>query len=428
MATRRWAGGASAVAQVQTFAFGGTWEADDYVRATVGTKTYDFVAGSTVTATVVSNLVAAWNLLTLPEFAEVTASANGTTLTLTGDTAGRPFVVTLQPFDAGGAADSQTIAGAGTATTGTAATACSGPNFWSVAANWIEGSVPVTGDDVVIDGGPSVLYGLDQSAVTLATLTIGLNFPAASEVGLPANTSPANPAAGYPEYRAQRLKVGATVVTVETTSRRVRLDLTPASTTVTVRETGQAQVANEDALDLAAAATATVHVLKGQVGVNNQTGDSGTVASLNVSFRANESADAAVRCGAACVVTALNQSGGTVTLQNGAAAIVKSAGTLTLAGGAVTTLTNRGGTVYHDGAGTITTLNNLATFLRRGFRAATVTNTNLYGRSVTSDRNGTLTLTNPAQLVQCRLAAGPDDRGDDVAYVCLGTNRTLTQA
>lgn len=430
MATRRWAGGASAVAQVNSFAFAGTWEANDIIKVVIGTKTYNFTAGSTVTATVVSNLVTAWNNLTLLEFTEITASASTTTLILTADTAGKPFVVTITPFESDGAttADAQTIEDDTSATTGTATTACSGPNFWSVAANWLEGVVPANSDDVVIDGGPSILYGTDQNAVTLTSLTIGMNFPSSSEIGLPSQTNPSAPSSGYPEYRQQRLKIGATTVTVETTSRRIRLDLSPASTTTTVRDSGQAQVAGEDAIDIKATTTATVHILKGQVGINNQYGDTGTIATLNVSFRTSPSSDAVVRCGTGCTITALNQSGGTVTIQNGAVTIVKSDGVLNYSAGAVTTLTNRGGTVYHDGAGTITTLNNLATFLRRGYRTATVTNTNVYGGSITTDLNGTLTFSNAIQLVQCRLAASPDDRGRDVAFISLGTNRTLTQA
>lgn len=430
MATRRWCGGAVPKAQVNTFAFAGTWEADDLIRVTIGTKTYDFVAGSTTTAAVVSNLVTAWNNLDsgdYPEFAEITASASTTTLTLTGDEAGKPFTATLTPLEAnGGTADSQTVEGGTSATTGTASTACTGPNYWNVAANWLENSVPVTGDDVTIDQGPSILYGLDQNAVTLATLTVGTGFPSTSEIGLPSQTNPSNPSSGYPEYRDQRLKIGATVVSVETGSPRVRLDLSPASTTVTVRNTGQPQTGDEDALDLKLTTTANLHVLKGNVGVNNRPGDTGTVADLNVSYRTSQSSDSRVRCGAGCTTTNLDMSGGDVLLQNGAATVVKNGGTLTLQAGAVTTLTNRAGDVYHDGAGTITTLNNLGRFVRRGFRSGTVTNANLYARSSTDDRNGTITWTNPPQLVQCRLAASPDDRGEDVAYVCFGPNRTLT--
>lgn len=430
MATRRWTGTAPKVAQVQTYAFGGTWEVGDLIRVKFGSKTWDYAVTSTTITTFLPLFVTAFNLLSstdYPEFAEVTASSNSTTFTLTGDTAGKSFTCSLTPLESnGGAADAQTIEGGGTVTTGTTATACSSPNKWNIAANWLEGSVPTTGDDVVIDAGPSITDGLDQNAVTLATLTITRNFP--GEIGLPSNTNPAAPAQGYPEYRDQRLKIGATVCTIETTSRRIRLDLTPAATTTTVRETGQPQT-TERALDLKAddaGGSTALYFLKGSIGLNAVPGDSGTVADVNVGFVSQPASDVNLLGGTGLTLTRLDQGGGDVTLQNGATTILKSDGTLTLAAGAVTTLTNRGGTVYHDGAGTITTLNNSGTFIRRGFLAGTITNCTLYGGSQTSDPNGVLTWTNPPNFYECRLAAGPDDRGANVAYANFGVHRKLT--
>lgn len=435
MATRRWTGAAPKVAQVQTYAFGGTWEVGDIIRVKFGNKTWDYAVTSTTITTFLPLFVTAFNALSsseYPEFAEVTASSNSTTLTLTGDTAGKSFTCSLTPLESdGSAADAQTIEGAGTVTTGTAATACSSPNKWSVAANWLEGAVPVTGDDVVIDAGPSITDGLDQSAVTLASLTITRNFPATADIGLPSNTNPASPASGYPEYRDQRLKIGATICTIETLSRRVRLDLTPAPTTTSVRDTGQPSVVTERALDLKAdnaGGSTALYFLKGNIGLNAIPGDSGTVADLNIGFIGSPPSDVNLLGGTGLTLTRLDQGGGDVTLQNGATTILKSDGTLTITAGAVTTLTNRGGTVYHDGTGTITTLANKGTFIRRGFRAGTITNATLYGGSQTSDPNGVITWTNPPNFYECRLAAGPDDRGPDVAYANFGTHRKLTVA
>ena len=51
------------------------------------------------------------------------------------------------------------------------------PNDWSLAANWREGSVPINADDVfLIDNATSITAGLDQSAVTLASLNIDLSY------------------------------------------------------------------------------------------------------------------------------------------------------------------------------------------------------------------------------------------------------------
>ena len=287
-------------------------------------------------------------------------------------------------------------------------------------------------DDVTIDEGPSILYGIDQNGVTLATLTIGPNYPSASEIGLPAQTNPFNPSSGYGEYRTQRLKVGATVCTVNTTSRRVRLDLSPAASTTTVLQTGRPQQPTEDALDLVMAAgggSSTLYALQGSIGLNAQAGDSGTLADLNVSYRTAVGSDVILRGGAGLTVTNLDMSGGQVELQNGATTVTKSDGTLTLLStSAVTTLTNRGGTVLDDSSGTITTLTNKGVYLKRGFRAKTITTTYLYAGSRTDDPNGVVTWTNPPELTECRLAAGPDDRGPDVAYVNFGVHKKLTVA
>ena len=433
MATRRWQGGVARVAQVQTYTFAGTWEVGDLVRVTVGSKTWDYAVTSTTIATFLPLFVTAFNALSsadYPEFAEITASSASPVLTFTADTSGKPFTATLTPLESnGGAADAQTIEGGGSATTGTAATACAGPNFWSLAGNWKEGAVPVNSDDVVIDEGPSILYGTDQNAVTVATLRVGPNFPSTSEIGLPWNTSPSNPANGYPEYRQARLKIGATVCEIETTSRRVRLDLTPANTTVIVHETGQPQTAGEDGLDLAVHhASAAVHVEKGSVGVNALAGDTGTVADLNVSYRTSVGSDARVRGGRGLTLTNLDQSGGNVVIENGATTITKTDGTLTVTAGAVTTLNNRGGTVNYDGAGTITTLNNKGRFLRRGLRAVTITTTTLYAGSRTEDPLGTATWTNPPNFYECRLPGGPEDQGAAVAWATVGVHKKLTVA
>ena len=66
----------------------------------------------------------------------------------------------------------------------TTTTNSEGPNHWDVAANWEPSGVPATADDVIVDGGSSILYGLSQGAVLLDTLTITGMFT--KEIGLPA--------------------------------------------------------------------------------------------------------------------------------------------------------------------------------------------------------------------------------------------------
>lgn len=418
MATRTWAGRAKKVAQVVTVQVT-AYDAATTYKLTINGKTVSVIAQGSVNATA-SGLVTAWNAATETEIAAITASASTDTVTLTADTAGVPFTVT-----------SSVSGGTGTIGSATTATAAVSPNHWGTAVNWAEGSVPVAGDAVVINAGPSILYDLDQHTVTLASLTIGLGFPETAEIGLAANTNPSAPASGYPQYLDQRLKIGATVCNIETKSRRIRLDLTPAATTTTIRDTGQPATTTEKALDLKAddaGGSTAIYIQKGNVGLNAIPGDTGTVSDLNVSYRDSVPSDVSLLGGTGLTLTRLDQSGGDVTLQNGATTILKSDGRLTITAGAVTTLTNRGGLVNYDGNGTITTLANKGTFLRRGLRALTITNTTLYAKSRTSDPNGVITWTNPPNFYECRPPASPDDNGDDVAYANFGVHRKLTVA
>ena len=138
MSRNIWLGDAPAVAQVQTYLFGGTWEADDKVKVDFlmpdgsVANTYTFVAGSTTITTILDDLVTAWLALSataFPEFAEITPSRSSNSLVLTAASAGIPFACKLTPLETGGGgADSQTVEGGTTATSGTASTANSGPN------------------------------------------------------------------------------------------------------------------------------------------------------------------------------------------------------------------------------------------------------------------------------------------------------------
>lgn len=51
------------------------------------------------------------------------------------------------------------------------------PNDWSVSGNWTPSGVPVATDDVYfVSGAADVTAGLDQSAITLNTLTVGTKY------------------------------------------------------------------------------------------------------------------------------------------------------------------------------------------------------------------------------------------------------------
>lgn len=367
MATRIFRGDAPKIAQVQTFAFAGTWEATDVIRVTFSTgRYYDFTAGSATTATVVSNLVTAWNLLSAaiyPEWAEITASANTTTLILTSDTAGASFAVTLTSFETGGGnADAQTIEGVATATltvtgtTGTTSTANSGPNDWSVAANWTGAVVPTTGDTVYIENSNvDILYGLSQSAVTLAALYIPANYT--GKIGLPTTHAASGTAAAYYEYRATELSINATIVRAGhgdgQGSGRIKLNFS-AATTCTVVNTGTAAETGLSAFLFRGGDNSSVlNVFGGTVGIAQLAGQSATLNTLNITSTTGGNRFATVYCGTGASAPAIVQTGGALTLNADSGSITIHGGTCTLEAGAHPIIDNQGGYIIANTSGTL---------------------------------------------------------------------------
>jgi hypothetical protein len=205
MATRTWIGAAPAVVQVNTFTFAGTWEATDVINVAIGNVTVSIVAGSTVVNTIVATVQAALAALDTdiyPQFAEITWTNNSANLIATANEAGYPFTVTISTTETGGgAADSQTIDG-GTSSTGVATTACSGPNFANVAANWSGNALPVDSDVIIFaNSNVSVLYGLSNGAVSPTRILRYQSFT--GNLGLPETNLN-----GYPEYRTKDVAYG----------------------------------------------------------------------------------------------------------------------------------------------------------------------------------------------------------------------------
>lgn len=409
MSTVRWLGGATASAQVSSYAFGGTWEADDVVRVTLGAKTKDFTSGSTTTATVVSNLVAAWAALSAtdyPEFADLTAAVGTapTTFTLTAKIAGRPFTATLLPLEVGGgAADVQTIEGGTSATTGTATTAGGGPSDWNTPRNWSGDAVPVSGDDVVVDLGEwPILYGLSQAAVNLASLKVLVRDNGNWTLGLPEVNRDGG---AYPEYRTQYLTLGAcTVLDIRTTSGRIKINVGSAACTANVYETGRGPDEGTEAVLWKGTNAANVLNASGdtEVGVAILAGETASIATLRVEDNAR------VRTGSGVTLTNVTVTGGALecnsalpTLTARGGAVLHRAGALTLA-----TLTN-GAALDYRSAGTLGTLSlgaGSAVTFDSDPQARTVTNCDLYAGSSLSAENGTATFTNGIDLNQCALS------------------------
>lgn len=430
MATKQWTGAAPAVAQVQTWAFAGTWEANDLIRATIGGKTVDFTAGSTTTATVVSNLVTAWNALSqsvYPEFTGTsdgaTASANSTTFTLTAKKAGVPFIVTLTPLESnGGSADSQTIEGGTSATTGTQSTASSGPNHWDATGNWSGGAIPVDTDDIVFSNSSiDCLYGISQSSIDLASLKIEQSYT--GKIGL------ADHNGLYPEYRTKDLTLG-TVTLLEigkgigNGSQRIRLDVGSNACTLNMLNSGSSSEAGaEPVLWKGTHASNVVNVSKGQLGIATRPGETATVATLRVGYLSNQAGDSTVRCGAGTTLTTIEQAGGRLEINSAVTTLGITGGDCVFNGSAaMTTLNADGGKVHYRSSGTLTTANvgdDAELDFSQDMRDRTVTNCTLSSDAKLADPFGTVTFTNPMTLNRCGLKDVDLD---------LGTHITIARA
>lgn len=109
MATRRWRGNAPAVKQVQTVTIYHV-EAGVVYTLTNASKSVSVTATSDdTTTTIMAALAAAWNAEIIPQFAEITAAASGSSITLTADNAGVPFDVTATQTGTGGNAEVKTV-------------------------------------------------------------------------------------------------------------------------------------------------------------------------------------------------------------------------------------------------------------------------------------------------------------------------------
>jgi hypothetical protein len=395
MATNYWLGVQKFTAQVGTVAIT-AYDTGTTYTLTVGAKSVSVVGSGGSTSTVATALTAAWNARADAEFSGITATSSGATITLTADTAGVPFVVTA------GA-----TGGTGSIGSYTATTANQSPSDWNDPVNWSLAAVPVSTDDVVIEGArPSILWNLDQNAVLLASLTIRASFT--GKIGLHSTqlTTSADGetlATTGKEYRAIALKLGATLVEIAAGSGgRVVLDLDTDASTVRVLSVASSADAGKPGLRLVATnASNQVHILSaaGGVGIAFEPGQTSTVSQVTVGSQAGSGA---VYLGAGLTLTTLAQSGGAVELRCACTTATVEGGTLITAGVFLLgTLNVRAGQVYpnHSNGGsacvTTATLSGGTVDATRSRQARTWSTVNFSkGASLKADA-GVLTITTP---------------------------------
>lgn len=407
MGTVIWRGDAPAVAQVDKVTPGGTIGTETFTLTMNGKSVTYTANGSDTVATVCDALVAAWNASTVAEHEEVTASDSTTYVTFTADTEGKPFTLT-------------SIASGSATNVRAAVTACSGPNFWSIAANWDTAAVPVDTDDVILqDSDVSVLYGLDQSAVALTSLTIAASFT--GDIGLPVYDDDGD----YYQYRETYLEIGSTTTTIGSGPgsgmKRGKLNLgTGGSSTLNIHGSGSpADDGLEAILIVIGGASNVLNYTAGSVGVAVEAGQTGRVDTVRQGYEESRSSDTRLRFGAGVTLSSatITKSGGVLQTNSAVSSLTQTGGdTETFGSGTITTLNIDGGAVYHNAA-TITTLNGGSggkIDLSRDMRDKTITNCVLSSGFEYIDPNGVTVgnVTNGIQLNRCGLDSVKIDLGE----------------
>lgn len=424
MATHIWRGDAIPLAQTITRTLAGTWVQGDTIDIDLNGKIVTVTVGTEVTPAEVAALVAqAWNGESLtdsaalvsplsgggnvPEYTEVTAQVSGAVLTLIADTAGVPF----------DSPDMSTDSSAGELGSWSTTVASEGPNHWDTVENWDSDTLPADGDTVVIpSGNVDILYGLNQSSVTLAELIIEQGFT--GRIGLTEiNVN------RYDEYRGTYLQIGATLLSIGSGtgqgSQQIKLDLGSAQTSANITNSGISEFT--PAIQLKGThASNVVNITKGSLGVAYLPGESATIATLRVGYLGNQANDATVTLGEGVTNTNVEQSGGVLVVYSASTSIQQTGGTLYVQGGAHASILMDGGTCFYSSSGTLTTAKagNAATLdFSRDMRAKTVTNCEVYASGSIRDPFGVVTFTNGIDVVRTSL---------DKVSIDLGSHFTIT--
>ncbi|MBL4700333.1 hypothetical protein JYU15_02285 [bacterium AH-315-I18] len=406
MATHYWKGHAPAVSQVTTLTPSGTMGSETFT-ITVGDTSLIYTAGPSDTASVIAiALRDLWNNSAHPYHSSITASQNTDVLSLTATVSGTPFQVTAQ------------ATGAATLTVATP-TANSGPNDWSTAGNWSNASLPVNADVVIFSNNSvPVLFGLDQSLITLNTLHIEQSYT--GKIGLPdelftvdSNTTDSTQC----EYRQTYLAVSADNVhigqhagsTTPSGAGRIKLNTGIIQTQLHVHQT--ASLASDSHHQVVRwvgdHVNNVVRILRGKLGIaSNLPGESATISQLYIGQAGSLGSDALVVIGQDVTLTQLNQAGGSVILSCDVDQIQQSAGSLVTLGQALLNTVTLAGQTDFEHIGDITSLtlrSNAQVDFSRQSQARTIGTCKLHNAASLNLNNGnplSISFTNGIDYVQ----------------------------
>lgn len=272
MALIYYVGRAASIAQVETITLGGTVAINDTFTVTINGNNVTYTATTTSIETACAGLAAILGAADAPaEHRGFTWVATATTVVGTRNYGGRPHTVSVSKTGS-----SNTIS----RTTTVSAT---GPNFWDNALNWDGGSVPSSGDDVVLGNSSNSLeYGFPGTSVSLGSLRIastwtgGIGLPVVSPEGFAEyhDTYPVN--LSFDEINidgsgsSSEIRLGACAANTQINifGGTVRLFSTPSTTAIDVQagtlimgDTALGEAISPDAatLKLSPAANATIH-------------------------------------------------------------------------------------------------------------------------------------------------------------------------
>lgn len=141
----------------------------------------------------------------------------------------------------------------------------SSPHDWNTPTNWNTGTLPENGDTVIIPDGDDILYGLDQSGLSLALLD---TQDSETEIGLPRRTVDDDL-----EYLPRFLKLSASQIVIGQGtgggSRKINIEPVNSDADITIHQS-QSGDGGEEAIQIRntnSANAVNLTVLSGQVGI-----------------------------------------------------------------------------------------------------------------------------------------------------------------
>ena len=343
MADRTFIGAAPAIAQVDSLAVAGTIEVGDLFRMSIGTKTFEVVAESTVAADVAQQIAEEWQALdagSWPEYAEISAQANSADVVLEALTPGKPFTLTATTVESGGgASDGQTFVRS-------AVTDNNSPNSVGITDNWSGDALPVNGDRVIFPAGcPAVLWDLDALAAVVLGAG-GVIVQTGAQLGLHETDD-----AGYPQYRTKFFGIQSPAWHIEGDSGLVMIDVgTATATALLVKRTGSRLISTRAALCIMGGnAGHSANILRGDVAFAQRLGETASFPTLRTGYVNNVDGDAQVYCGPDCALAAIIQNGGRVeTWAAVGTSFVMRAGTHVHMAGGIAAPNVQGGTLIYN--------------------------------------------------------------------------------